>query len=417
MSRREIECSDRATTVGSTIAVDYSMRATIGAMGSNRRRSGQPRPRRRRWRAARRRSTLAAVPRPDLARRPPAGSTTWGSTIRRSRPRSRPRPAPATVARRRGSSWGAPVSSDIRQAADARELDEARADLRAVDRAGARSARADRAAGRAGRAAVSRGSLRRRPPSCWTRWWRPRRRSAPDAHERALDWWATALDRQAQTLPACGSRGRLSRASSSGWKQELRRDPASAPATYWLAAVGPRRRRSRSRVGGGRRRAGCAPRSRRDRGVALRADLDKLVTQAIIPDRAATRRSPRRDRAGQAMADLDSHAASGRTSRSDAGRAIASSSGQPAQLFASFQFSPIPTSTVTGTLSVDRRLHQLAHRRGGFVGRVLRRLEEQLVVDGQDHPRAAAGDATAAPRARRSSPSSGCRPPCPGSAC
>jgi hypothetical protein len=32
----------------------------------------------------------------------------------------------------------------------------------------------------------------------------------------------------------------------------------------------------------------------RDRGVALRTDLDRLVTQAIIPDRAA--RGPARDR-------------------------------------------------------------------------------------------------------------------------
>jgi len=106
---------------------------------------------------------------------------------------------------------------------------------------------------------------------------------APDAHERALDWWATALDRQAQSLPAAERAIEYPRIIAR-MEQELRRDPASAPASYWLAAS--------TRAAGDLDRAWAAASAGwvraalgRDRGVALRADLDTLATQAIIPDR------------------------------------------------------------------------------------------------------------------------------------
>jgi tetratricopeptide (TPR) repeat protein len=122
---------------------------------------------------------------------------------------------------------------------------------------------------------------------------------ASDAHERALDWWATALDRQAQALPAA-ERALVYPRVIERMEQELRRDPGSAPATYWLAAS--------TRAAGDLDRAWSAAAAgwiravlTRDRGVTLRADLDKLVTQAIIPDKAA--RAPARDRR-QAAATL-----------------------------------------------------------------------------------------------------------------
>ena len=115
---------------------------------------------------------------------------------------------------------------------------------------------------------------------------------APDAHEHALDWWATALDRQAQTQPM-GERSLVYFRISERMEQELRRDAASDPATYWLAAS--------ARAAGDLDRAWATALAgwiraslTRDRGVTLRADLDKLVTQAIIPDRAS--RLPARDR-------------------------------------------------------------------------------------------------------------------------
>jgi hypothetical protein len=76
-------------------------------------------------------------------------------------------------------------------------------------------------------------------------------------------------------------------------EQELRRDSASTPANYWLAASARAAGdldRAWSAASAAWIRATLAP----DRGVALRADLDKLVTQAIIPDRAA--RLPQRER-------------------------------------------------------------------------------------------------------------------------
>jgi hypothetical protein len=167
----------------------------------------------------------------------------------------------------------------------------ARADLRAAESAGARCARAIELAGRAGRAVLSEEKfgpaaelLEPVVESSAT--------LAPDAHERALDWWATALDRQAQALPV-PDRAVLYSRIVARMEQELRRDPASAPATYWLAAA--------ARAAGDLDRAWAAALAGwiraalgRDRGVALRADLDKLMTQGIIPDRAA--KAPARDR-------------------------------------------------------------------------------------------------------------------------
>jgi hypothetical protein len=122
---------------------------------------------------------------------------------------------------------------------------------------------------------------------------------APDAHERALDWWATALDRQAQSLPAA-ERALVYPRITARMEPELRRDPASAPATYWLAAAARAAGdldRAWAAAAAGWIRAGLA----RDRGVALRADLEKLVTQGIIPDRAA--KQPARERR-QALASM-----------------------------------------------------------------------------------------------------------------
>lgn len=113
-----------------------------------------------------------------------------------------------------------------------------------------------------------------------------------DAHERALDWWATALDREAQGI-ASSDRAPIYARIIDRMERELRRDSASRTAGYWLAAA--------ARGSGDLDRAwaaACASWVRAtlapDRGAALRADLDKLVTQAIIPERAA--KTPTRDR-------------------------------------------------------------------------------------------------------------------------
>lgn len=179
----------------------------------------------------------------------------------------------------------------FRQAAVARELDDARADFRAVDpRALDPRERIELQVGlgellyledRFGPAAELLDPVVDSSATL-----------APDAHERVLDWWATALDRQAQSLPGA-ERALVYPRITERMEQELRRDPASAPAMYWLAAS--------ARASGDLERAWAAASAGwiraalgRDRGVALRADLDRLVTEAIIPDRAA--RAPARER-------------------------------------------------------------------------------------------------------------------------
>ena len=105
------------------------------------------------------------------------------------------------------------------------------------------------------------------------------------AHERVLDWWATALDRYAQTRPMA-ERGPIYSRITRRMTTELARDGASTPASYWMAAAA----RGSGDVDGAWSaamaawvRASLAP----DRGAALRGDLDRLMVQAVIPERAA----------------------------------------------------------------------------------------------------------------------------------
>jgi hypothetical protein len=105
------------------------------------------------------------------------------------------------------------------------------------------------------------------------------------AHERVLDWWATALDRYAQ-LRAIEERPPVYARIVERMRAELALDAGSTPANYWLARAargsGDLERAWQAALAGWVR-ASLA----QDRGAALRADLDRLVTQAIIPERAA----------------------------------------------------------------------------------------------------------------------------------
>jgi hypothetical protein len=105
----------------------------------------------------------------------------------------------------------------------------------------------------------------------------------PVARDRVLDWWATAIDQEAQTDPA--HRWALYQRIIDRMEGELRVEPGSTAAGYWLAAaarsIGDTDRAWHAALAG-YLRARVAP----DRGVALRADLDRLVNTAIIPERA-----------------------------------------------------------------------------------------------------------------------------------
>jgi len=116
----------------------------------------------------------------------------------------------------------------------------------------------------------------------------------PD-HDRLmlLDWWATALDREAQAA-APERRARLHARIAERMDAELRRDPGSAPANYWRAVA--------ARGAGDLDTAWDAAVAAWIRATLgpeatqLRTDIDRLVSEAIIPERA-------RSRAGLVQAD------------------------------------------------------------------------------------------------------------------
>ena len=107
----------------------------------------------------------------------------------------------------------------------------------------------------------------------------------PVAHDRALDWWASALDRHAQTRPVAERAAIYARITADGDGAASRN---RIRARQLLAGRGRQKQRGRRRrVERRHGQLGRAPFSARDRGVALRGDLDRLVIQGIIPDRAA----------------------------------------------------------------------------------------------------------------------------------
>jgi hypothetical protein len=106
---------------------------------------------------------------------------------------------------------------------------------------------------------------------------------SPGTRERVVDWWASALDAEARTRPA-DERTPIYLRIIDVMEAELRRDPASGVASYWLAAAalgaGDPMRAWQAAVAGWIR-APLAP----DGGLAIRRDLDRLVTDTIVADR------------------------------------------------------------------------------------------------------------------------------------
>ncbi len=102
--------------------------------------------------------------------------------------------------------------------------------------------------------------------------------------ERLLDWWATALDRDAQAA-ADGVARSLQARIVRRMEDELRGDTGATVASYWLAAAargsGDIERAWDAAIAGWVRVSQLG-----QRGAVARTELDALVTQAIIPDRA-----------------------------------------------------------------------------------------------------------------------------------
>jgi tetratricopeptide (TPR) repeat protein len=104
------------------------------------------------------------------------------------------------------------------------------------------------------------------------------------AHERVLDWWATSLDRLALASPP-EIRDAVYARIVSRMESEIGRTPGSSAAAYWLAA-GLRGAGQLDRAWNAARAGWITAMLASDRGAALRADLDRLMLQGIIPDRA-----------------------------------------------------------------------------------------------------------------------------------
>jgi tetratricopeptide (TPR) repeat protein len=105
----------------------------------------------------------------------------------------------------------------------------------------------------------------------------------PVARDQVLDWWATAIDRYVRNLPV-PERAVAYDHLIEHMEGELRRDSGSSAAAYWLAAAAFARgqiERAWAAAISGWVRALLTP----DRGAALRPDLDRLVRDAIIPER------------------------------------------------------------------------------------------------------------------------------------
>jgi hypothetical protein len=107
-----------------------------------------------------------------------------------------------------------------------------------------------------------------------------------DAPSRDLlfDWWAGSLDRQAQQGPERG-RGALYARIVDRAERELARDDGAASAAYWLAA-GARGSDNLVRAMGAASAGWVRAVTLGTRGAALRVDLDRLMRQVILPERA-----------------------------------------------------------------------------------------------------------------------------------
>jgi hypothetical protein len=111
----------------------------------------------------------------------------------------------------------------------------------------------------------------------------------PDAltsteRERVIDWWASALDRDARPRTEFERQAVYQRIQDR-MKTELGAVPTSAAASYWLSAAA----RGQGDLQGAWEAAQAgwvrAPLAS-DHGAALRADLDLLVLRALVPERA-----------------------------------------------------------------------------------------------------------------------------------
>ena len=105
------------------------------------------------------------------------------------------------------------------------------------------------------------------------------------AYDRALDWWASALNRHAASRPFT-ERAAIYRRITERMTTELIREPGSGPANYWLVAAAQGAGDLEDAWNTAQAswiRAGFAG----SRTQQIRADIDRVVVEGLIPARAA----------------------------------------------------------------------------------------------------------------------------------
>jgi len=105
-----------------------------------------------------------------------------------------------------------------------------------------------------------------------------------DSRERVLDWWASALDRDARQGVESERSGTYQRIRDR-MLAELGTNPSSATALYWLSAAASGQGDHQAAWDAARAGWVRAPLAS-DHGAMLRGDLDRLVQRVIIPERA-----------------------------------------------------------------------------------------------------------------------------------
>lgn len=117
------------------------------------------------------------------------------------------------------------------------------------------------------------------------------RLSAPE-FAKLFEWWASTAARVAESLGADARKVAYS-ALQKAVRDELTRNSLSRPASYWLAVAA----RGAGDVDGAWSAAvaGWVRAGSEAEGQQLRADLDRFVTQTLIPERAQSRSGQRLD--------------------------------------------------------------------------------------------------------------------------
>jgi hypothetical protein len=121
----------------------------------------------------------------------------------------------------------------------------------------------------------------------------------PGTGEAMLDWWGSAVERQAEGLER-ESRAAVFTRLRDRMTRELARNAGSAAAAYWVV-VGTRGTGDAQGAWEAAVAGWVRARLAGSRSATLRADLDKLVLEGVIPDRVKSLPAEKR---GQAESDL-----------------------------------------------------------------------------------------------------------------